>query len=233
MAFFVRPPLQFVSGPHPRYALIWLHGLGADGHDFTDLVDSLAGITDQDLRFVFPHAPIQNVTLNGGAAMPAWFDLYGTRPEDPQDEVGIRQAACAVLELIRDQERQGVPGERIVLGGFSQGGAVALYTMLTAPVRLAATVGLSTYLPLAHRLGDGFPVNDQTPVFLGHGTQDPMIPYSAAVRTQAVLAQHRVPAKLHTYPMAHTVSAPELADLKDFLTAALGATGLGAAALNR
>ncbi len=122
MSFFEQPALQYATGPHPHYAFIWLHGLGADGHDFAGFVEAFADATGKAMRFVFPHAPIQAVTLNGGACMPAWFDLYGTRPEDPQDEAGIQRASQAVSDLIREQAGHGIPAERVILGGFSQGG---------------------------------------------------------------------------------------------------------------
>ncbi|WP_297363832.1 hypothetical protein [Acidiferrobacter sp.] len=222
MSFFEQPALQYVTGPRPHYAFIWLHGLGADGHDFAGFVEAFAGITDKAMRFIFPHAPIQTVTLNGGARMPAWFDLYGTRPEDPQDEAGIQHAAHAITGLIKEQAGHGIPSDRVILGGFSQGGAVALYTAVTGPQHLAAGVGLSTYLPLAHRFAEGLPhVNDATPVFLGHGTDDLMVPYAFALKTHALLGTNGITAELHTYPMAHDISDTEIGDLKVFLTGAL------------
>ncbi len=228
MSFFQRAPLQYATSAHPAHALIWLHGLGADGSDFAGFVEALAGITGSGLRFIFPHAPIQSVTLNNGATMPSWFDLYGMRPEDPQDELGIRRAREAISALIHEQQQRGIPSERIVLGGFSQGGALALYTALSGPHRLAAAVGLSTYLPLAPR----FPSelrghNKTTPVFLGHGTEDPTLPYDFARLSQAVLTQAGVPAELHSYALPHSVSTEEIQDLRRFLTDVLAATGLG------
>ncbi len=234
MSFFEKPALQYATGPHPHYAFIWLHGLGADGYDFAGFVESFADTTDKAMRFVFPHAPVQAVTLNGGARMPAWFDLYGTRPEDAQDEAGIQRAADAITQLVAEQREYGVPPERVVVGGFSQGGAVALYVALTGPKRLAAAIGLSTYLPLAHRFAEGLPhINDATPVFLGHGTDDAMIPYPFAQRTHALLGTHGIAAQLHTYPIDHSVSDAEIRDLHAFLTQALVRADLGASPVNR
>lgn len=229
MSFFQRAPLQYATSPHPEHALIWLHGLGADGYDFAGFVEALAGISKTGLRFVFPHAPIQPVTLNNGATMPSWFDLYGTRPEDPQDELGIRRAREAISGLIQEELQRGIASERIILGGFSQGGALALYTALSGPHRLAAAVGLSTYLPLASRFRSELRArNKATPVFLGHGTEDLTLPYDFALLSHAVLAQSGVAAELHSYPLDHSVSAEEIQDLRRFLTNALTATGLGA-----
>ncbi len=235
MSFFEQPPLQYTTGPRPFYALIWLHGLGADGHDFVGFVEAFAGVTDKPMRFVFPHAPVQAVTLNGGMRMPAWFDLYGTRPEDAQDEAGIQRAALAIADLVAAQAEHGVPAERVIVGGFSQGGAVALYAALTGPARLAAAIGLSTYLPLAHRFAEGrLPhINDTTPVFLGHGTDDPTIPYAFAAKTHALLGTHGVSAEFHSYPIAHSISDAEIRDLHAFLANTLAPPGVGASPVNR
>ena len=229
MSFFQQTPLHYVTGPHPHYSMIWLHGLGADGHDFAGFVDALSGITDKSMRFVFPHAPTQSVTLNNGVVMPAWFDLYGTRPEDPQDEMGIRRAMQAITTLIKDEQQHGIPSERIVLGGFSQGGALALYAALTGPHRLAAAIGLSTYLPLAYRFATDLPqMNRSTPVFLGHGTDDLTVPYDFALKSRRILREEGVQATLYTYPIGHSVSDDEILDLRRFLSETLAATELGA-----
>lgn len=229
MSFFQRAPLQYATSAHPEHTLIWLHGLGADGYDFAGFVEALADISKTGLRFVFPHAPIQAVTLNNGATMPSWFDLYGTRPEDPQDELGIRRAREAVSVLIHEEQQRGIPSERVVLGGFSQGGALALYTALSGPHRLAAAIGLSTYLPLAQRFASELRAhNATTPVFLGHGTEDPTLPYDFAVLSHAILTRSGIAAELHSYPLEHSVSTEEIQDLRRFLTDALAATGLGA-----
>jgi len=229
MNFFQQAPLQYLTGPHPRYAIIWLHGLGADGHDFAGFVDSLSGVTNRDIHFVFPHAPTQPVTLNNGMSMPAWFDLYGTRSEDLQDEAGIRLATRAITALIAEEQQRGIPSEHIVLGGFSQGGALALSTALTGPHRLAAAVGLSTYLPLAHRFATDLPhINRATPVFLGHGTDDLVVPYDFALKSHSILTQSGVHATLHTYPIGHSVSNDEILELHQFLSETLAAIELGA-----
>ncbi len=232
MSFFERPALEFTTGPHPEATIIWLHGLGADGADFAVFAETLAGVSPSPLRFVFPHAPVRAVALNAGLSMPAWFDLYGTRPEDPQDEIGIRRALEAVSGLITHESRRGIPPERIVLGGFSQGGAIALHTALTGPSRLAAAVGLSTYLPLANRLAEDLPAaNRGTPVFLAHGTEDLTLPYAFAVKTLAVLKHAGVPATLHTYEgLGHGVCDREVEALARFLTGVFSAGALGAGA---
>ncbi len=234
MSFFDKPALQYVTGPHPHYAFIWLHGLGADGHDFASFAEAFADSTDRAIRFIFPHAPIQAVTLNGGVRMPAWFDLYGTRPEDMQDEAGVRRAADAITHLIAEQKKYGIPAERVVLGGFSQGGAVALYTALTGPKPLAAVIGLSTYLPLARHFTEGVPpINSATPVFLGHGIDDAMIPYPFAEKTRTLLGARGVAVEFHAYPIDHSVSDTEINDLHAFLTRSLRHADLGASSVNR
>lgn len=228
MSFFERAPLQYTTGPHPQYSLIWLHGLGADGTDFAGFVEALAGVSDKPMRFLFPHAPMQGVSLHGGAFMPAWFNLFGTQPSDAQDEPGIRRASQAITDLITQEGRQGVSPNNIVLGGFSQGGALALYTALTGPHRLAATVGLSTYLPLASQFVDGLmPLNNTTPLFLAHGIEDPMIPYAFALKTQNILTQCGVTATLRAYPIGHNVSEDEIQDLREFLSMSFSRPALG------
>lgn len=234
MSFFERSPLQYTTGPHPQYTLIWLHGLGADGGDFVGFVEGLARITDKAMRFIFPHAPVQSLTLNGGALMPAWFDLFGTQPDDAQDELGIRRASQAITNLVTEENRRGVASDHIVLGGFSQGGALALYTALTGPHRLAAMVGLSTYLPLASQFADGrMSLNAATPLFLAHGVDDPMIPYAFALKTQNILTQCGVAATLRAYPIGHTVSDDEIQELRDFLTSTFSRLALGGRSTSR
>lgn len=231
MSFFQQTPLQFTTGPRPYYVVIWLHGLGADGHDFAGFVEALGGITDKDVRFVFPHAPMQSVTINSGMTMPSWFDLYGTKPEDPQDEIGIRRATRAIHSLIQKEQQQGIKSENIVLGGFSQGGALALHSGLSYPHRLGALVGLSTYLPLAERLAtDLNAANQHTAVFLAHGTDDPTLPYAFALKSHELLMQAGVGAVLHTYTMGHSVSENEISDLRRFLSNTLVCDGLGSSA---
>jgi len=229
MNFFEKKPLYYASGPRPYFSLLWLHGLGADGHDFEGFVEALSGVTTKDLRFVFPHAPLRPVSLDGGVVRPAWFDLFGTLTNDPQDEVGIERAAAAITELIEAEGRHGVPAQRVFLGGFSQGGALALYTALTGRFALAGAAGLSTYLPLAQRFAQkAFPrIHRTTPIFLAHGTEDPLIPYEFALKTRAHLTDIGVPVTWHSYGMPHTVSEQEIGDLRMFLSTLFADLALG------
>jgi phospholipase/carboxylesterase len=166
------------TGPVPDAAVIWLHGLGADARDFEPVVPSLALSPQRPLRFVFPDAPVRPVTLNAGMPMRAWYDIGDLDPAGrPEDAAGIRRAADSVGALLRAQIEQGIPAQRIVLGGFSQGGATALFTGLRFPERLAGVIGLSCYLPLVETLAaEGSAANRSTPIFLGHGLADPVVP---------------------------------------------------------
>ena len=228
MSFFDRPPLEFSSGPHARHTLIWLHGLGADGHDFADLMQSLAAALDgTPLRFLFPHAPSRPVTLNGGAIMPAWFDLLGDTAQAPQDETGLVRASAAVAELIEQEQRRGIAPHRVILGGFSQGGALALHAGLTGPLKLAAIVAWSTFLPLAER----FPTtcrHPQTPLFMAHGTEDTVVPFAYGTRSRDVIAAAGGQPYFRSYPIGHDVIDEEMRDLRRFLAPVLQGPALGA-----
>ncbi len=226
MSFFDRSPLEYCSGPQPRHTLVWLHGLGADGYDFADLLQPLADSRAEPIRFIFPHAPIRPVTLNGGTLMPAWFDLYGTTPEDPQDQAGLGHAAAAITELIEQEHRRGIAPHRVVLGGFSQGGALALHVGLTGPKRLAALVAWSTYLPLA----GSFPLscrNPQTPLFMAHGTEDMMVPFSFGVRSRDLIKAAGGEPFFKSYQTGHNVTEEEMDDLRGFLAPILQEPALG------
>ena len=205
--------LETVEHDHPAAvgAVIWLHGLGADGHDFSPLVPQLG----LPLRYVFPHAPVRPVTLNNGLVMRAWFDLYSSIRDARVDEAGIAASRAAVTALIERETARGTPAARIVLAGFSQGGSLALATGLDHPEPLAAVVSLSAWLPPSHaRVGAA---QAATPVFLGHGAYDAVVESSLGRATFETLRARGCPAEWHEYPIAHQVSAPEIADLKAFL----------------
>lgn len=233
MSFFSVPPLTYVRGRHPQFTILWLHGLGADGHDFAVLADALATTGPSAIRFVFPHAPLRRVTINGGQMMPAWFDLYGIRPTDPEDAAGIRAAAAAVGDLILAEGRHGIPPARVVLGGFSQGGALALHVGLAGPQALAAVIALSAYLPLADAFAAHGAVHPQTPLFMAHGSDDTVVPLAYGERSRDVLAASGVRAIFTTYPMGHTVIDEEIAAIRTFLTPLMSGAALGAPAANR
>lgn len=201
-------------------SVIWLHGLGADGHDFEPIAPELA-VPGRPLRFVFPHAPVRPVTLNGGIPMRAWFDVYGLDRSGPQDERGIREAERTVRALIRRENERGVPTARIVLAGFSQGGAVALHGGLRYSEPLAGLIGLSTYLPLEWTVeAEAGAANRATPIFMAHGTLDPLVPPGLGQSTRDLLRRLDYSIEWRTYPIEHAVSAEEIADVRDWLSRA-------------
>ena len=206
------------GGRDARYSVIWLHGLGASGHDFEPIVPQLGLPVPDAVRFVFPHAPTQPVTLNGGMAMPSWYDIYGLAPGTPQDEQGLDRAAGWIEALIEREERRGVPPGRLVLAGFSQGGALALHAGLRYASGLAGIMGLSTYLPLADHLAQAHAAaNRRTPIFLAHGHQDPVLAYQLGTDSRDALEGLGYPVEWHDYPMAHQVCMQEIADIGAWL----------------
>jgi len=209
-------------------SVVLLHGLGADGHDFEGIVPELRLPDALGVRFVFPHAPIRPVTINGGHRMRAWYDIARIDKGAPQDETGIRDSARVAGELIARENDRGVPTGRIVLAGFSQGGAIALFAGLRHPDRLAGILALSTYLPLASKLAaEAHPANAAVPVFMAHGTLDQVVPLGLAEESRAVLAERGVDLQWRTYPMAHSVALPEIEDIRAFLVRVLSPTAGG------
>ena len=202
----------------PRASVIWLHGLGASGHDFEALVPELGLVEAYAVRFVLPHAPEQPVTINQGYMMPAWYDITGLDFGARQDEAGIRRSAVLLGELIESEIARGIPAERIVLAGFSQGGAVALHTALRYPQRLAGVLALSTYLPLAESLpAEMAAAQAGLPVFFGHGDRDEVVLPRFATHSRDVLAKLGCAVEWHGYGMAHSVCSEELADIHAWL----------------
>jgi phospholipase/carboxylesterase len=205
-------------------AVVLMHGLGADGHDFEPVVSELALSPALELRWVFPHAPVRPVTLNGGARMRAWYDIFGLDGRAGEDEEGIRASARAIRALVEREKARGIPAWRIVLAGFSQGGALALHTALREPERLAGVIGLSTYLPLEATLeAEAHPANAATPVFMAHGSRDPVIPLAFGERSQRALRARGHEVEWHTYPIPHSVCAEEIADMRGWLLRVLPA----------
>jgi phospholipase/carboxylesterase len=199
-------------------AVVLMHGLGADGHDFETLVFELRLPPQSAVRWVFPHAPIRPVTLNGGMAMRAWFDILGLDRRSEEDEQGIRTSAGAIQGLVRRERERGIASDRIVLAGFSQGGAMALFTALREPERLAGVLALSTYLPLAARFeAEAHPANATVPVFMAHGTIDPIVPIALGEGARDLLRCRGYDVDWHTYPMPHSVGADEVADVREWL----------------
>lgn len=206
------------AGDAARYSVIWMHGLGADGHDFEPIVPELRLPPSLPVRFVFPHAPVRPVTLNGGMAMRAWYDIVTLGGGAPQDTAGIRESSARIEQLISREGERGVPAERIVLAGFSQGGAIALHTGLRHAERLAGIVGLSTYLPAAEQLEEErHPANAATPVFLAHGAMDPVIDISLGRKTLERLTGLGYAVEWHDYPMVHQVCLEEIEAISAWL----------------
>jgi phospholipase/carboxylesterase len=206
--------VEIETGPGPRAAVIWLHGLGADGHDFEPIVPELA--LKQPVRFVFPHAPVRPVTINDGMRMRAWYDIFQFGG-GPEDEAGIRASQKIVEELIAAEK-----GKRIVLAGFSQGGAIVLQTALRHPEALAGVLALSTYLPRAATLeAEAAGANRKVPIFMAHGQYDDIIPLVRAEASRDALQRLGYAVEWHAYPMPHSVCAPEIADISRFLNRVL------------
>jgi phospholipase/carboxylesterase len=212
-------------GAH-RWTVVWLHGLGADGHDFEPIVPELRLPRDHGVRFVFPHAPVRPVTLNGRMEMRAWYDLASVDLAADEDEAGIRASAGAIDRLLRAECARGVAASRVVLAGFSQGAAIALHAGLRQPEALAGIVALSGYLPLADRLAAEITdAGRDLPIFQGHGEQDPVVPLALAEATRERVARVRAAPVWRAYPMAHGVCAEEIADLRRWLLDHVGIGG--------
>ena len=214
--------IELATGPSPSASVIWLHGLGADGHDFEPIVPELRLPASLPIRFIFPHAPVRPVTLNGGMRMRAWYDIFRLDGGE-EDEQGIRASQRLVEDLIEAQKKKGISTDRIVLAGFSQGGAIVLQTALRHPSRLAGVLALSTYLPLAQKLkAEAVEANRATPIFMAHGTYDDIIPLARAEQSAKLLKEAGCPVEWHTYPMPHSVCAEEIAQIAAFLRRVLG-----------
>lgn len=217
------PFVEIESAPHPTAAVIWLHGLGADGNDFAGLVPELNLVGCPPIRFIFPHAPRIPVSVNGGYVMPAWYDLLGLDLVSRQDAAGIQKSEAAIQALIANEVARGIPPERIVLAGFSQGCAMALHTALRLPQKIAGVMALSGYLPLADRFAsERHTANATTPIFMAHGTQDPVVVLARGEDSRDALVALGHPVQWHTYPMPHSVHPQEIADISDFLRQVLG-----------
>jgi phospholipase/carboxylesterase len=214
--------IDIETAPSPKASVIILHGLGADGNDFVPVASELDLRSLGPVRFVFP--PTRPVTINGGYVMRAWYDILGLGPQKQrEDEAGLRQSQALVERLIAKEKARGVPANRIVLAGFSQGCAMTLMTGLRHDERLAGLVGLSGYLPLAAKAEvERHPANRDVPIFLAHGTDDPVIPIERARESRETLVAMGHAVEWHEYPMPHSVCAEEIADLERWLLEILG-----------
>ena len=217
--------IEVETGPNPTHAVVWLHGLGADGNDFAPIVPELRIANAPAIRFVFPHAPMMPVTINNGYVMRAWYDVsFGDLEGKTKqaDEKGVRASQAAIEQLIAREVSRGIAAEKIVVAGFSQGGAIALQTGLRHADKLAGIMALSTYLPLVQTLAtEAAPANRSIPVFYAHGTHDAVIPMAMAKASREALLAAGYKIDWHEYPMQHSVCVEEIGDIGRWLSRVL------------
>lgn len=201
-----------------QYSIIWMHGLGADGHDFEGLVPELNFARKNAVHFIFPNAPIQPVTVNGGMAMRSWYDIIEISLQRQVDVAGIYQSAAQITQLIDQEIAEGIPAERILLAGFSQGGVIALHTGLRYPQRLAGILALSTYLPTVAQLGtEAAQLNRDIPIFMAHGTADPVVALDYAKSACRALLDRNYQVQWQEYFMQHSLCMQEINDISRFI----------------
>ena len=211
------------TGTQPVASVIWLHGLGADGHDFEGIVPMLGIPRDVPVRFIFPHAPVRPITVNGGMKMRGWYDIRSMGINESEDAEGVRESASSLADMIAGQVAAGIDPGRIVVAGFSQGGAIALFQGVREKHKLAGILALSTYMPLADTLPAE--ISDQArglKVFMGHGTQDPIVPMRLGEMTRDLLVEKGLDVSWNSYPMAHSVAQEEIRDIGRWLVSVLG-----------
>jgi phospholipase/carboxylesterase len=205
--------------PHPDAAVIWLHGLGADGSDFVPIIDQLQLPSDLAIRFIFPHAPMRPITINQGYHMPGWYDISSLSTIEQEDEAGIKESSAILKQICEDQEADGISSSRIIVAGFSQGGAIALHCGCRYPRPLAGIMALSAYLALPDSLDDEISENmAETPVFMAHGRQDDVISYEYGYDSKEQLEAHDVPVIWYEYDMGHSVCLEEINHIRQWLT---------------
>jgi len=206
--------VELETGPDPRFSVLWLHGLGADGHDFESVVPQLVRPEWPAIRFVFPHAPVRPVTVNGGMRMRAWYDISGTEIAHRQDETGIRESMQQIDALLAREAARGIAPQRQFIAGFSQGGAITLSVLVRRREVLAGAIALSTYLPLAdlaeHEWAEAATA---IPLFMAHGSLDPVVPQGLGLMSREWLTRHGFKIDWHSYPMPHSVSMDEIRHL--------------------
>jgi phospholipase/carboxylesterase len=215
--------VELETGDSPQWSVIWLHGLGADGHDFEPVVAELQLPGAPAVRFVFPHAPYRAVTVNAGMRMRAWYDIRALNIVAAPDVEGIEASSTVLANLVDEEIARGIAPDRIVVAGFSQGGAVALHTALTRPVSVAGVIALSTYLPLPRDVDEAKAFDaPRPPVFMGHGSFDPIVPISLGEAASQRLADAGFDVTWRTYPMPHSVSPEEIGDIRAWLCSLMG-----------
>lgn len=212
-------PIEICAVKNPTASVIWLHGLGADGNDFVPVVEML---NLPNIRFILPHAPFIKISMNNGYEMRAWFNLFGLKSSHPQDEAGIEASRTYVESLIAKENQRGIANNKIILAGFSQGGATALHTMARQNQALAGILALSTYLPLQQQLKtQKTTASLETPIFMAHGSFDEIITLERAHASLAVLQENSYQISWHEYAMAHSVCPAEIDDIRAFIVQTL------------
>ena len=216
--------IELTTAPNPDACIIWLHGLGADGNDFAGIVPQLQLPAELRIRFIFPHAPYRPITLNNGYVMRGWYDLESLHIGAAEDAIGINEAMEQLSEFITQQISAGISPSRILLAGFSQGGAVILYTALRLPVNIGGLMALSTYLPLVGNPLSEIVARRELPIFMAHGKDDEVVQYQYGVQSRDWLQQQGYTVEWHAYPMAHSVCPEEISHICSWITARLSAS---------
>lgn len=212
------PPIEIETGKNPNASIIWLHGLGADGHDFEAVIPELKLPTSLAARFIFPHAPMRPITINGGMAMRAWYDISQSDDGFSENNEHIRDASQHIRTLIHREQERGIATSRIIVAGFSQGGAVALYTGLSFEQPLAGIMALSTYVPMINSFETWVSVSARkVPVFQAHGVHDSMISIHRAEKSRNTMNQNGVSVEWHSYTMEHSLCAEEVHDISRWI----------------
>ncbi len=208
-----------IDPPKPATAcIIWLHGLGANGHDFEPIVPQFSSTITRQTRFIFPHAPQRSITINGGMVMPAWYNISHPNLTHQQDAQGIQESEKIIGNYIVDQIETGIDNQKIILAGFSQGGACVLHTGIRYPLKLGGIIALSTYLPLADTVASQrHPANHRLPIFMGHGQQDPVINSAQGMASRDLLQKLNYSIEWHEYPIEHSVNFTEIQDINEWL----------------
>jgi phospholipase/carboxylesterase len=210
--------VELVTAPNPTVAVIWMHGLGADGNDFVPIVKELKLEGCPAIRFVFPHAPMMEVTINGGRMMPAWYDISASEFGRDDDEDSVRSSQVDINALIEREKERGIAADKILIGGFSQGCAMTFQTGLRYPEKLGGLLCLSGYLPLeASFEAERSEANKNIPIYYGHGLEDQVIPVTRAQQTLALLQKNGYSVEWHEYDMPHSVCMEEIIDISNFL----------------
>lgn len=215
----LEPPIEVQTGSNPVASVLWLHGLGADGHDFEAIVPELKLPASTAVRFVFPHAPMRPITINDGMVMRGWYDIKPGKDGFSEDNDDIRDVSVLIRSLVEQEIERGIPANRIILAGFSQGGAVALYTGLGMEQPLAGIMALSTYVPMIESIASWMSASTKSvPVFQAHGQFDPLIALDRAEKSRSAMKQQGIHVEWHSYPMEHSVCAEELLDISRWIT---------------